>query len=208
MNIFVIKIKDRFFYEYKNKRIKTAWSLVGAKLFTPFCDELEKLEKVFTEKKIKFEKVFIKIVEEEKQQPQRENITFNPIEIPKDGKEREQLIIRFTLPQIMSQSLIEVLLIEGYRATLNKFSISFNGSKGYLSNFEISCEGHQKADNRVFIDTLYNKDRKLKNIIVNVFYSDEFGVRLSTGSDEPKVLSEMKNQIDKKHENIDVELGF
>ena len=208
MNVFAIKIRDRFFYEYKNKRINTAWSLAGAKLFTPFCDELEKLEKVFAERKVKFEKVFIKVVEEEKKENTEDNYDFKPIEIPKDGKEREKVILRFKLPQITSKSLIEILCVHGYRETGNKFSISFNGSKGYLSNVEISCEGFQKADNRIFVESLYNKDRSLKSIMVNVFYSDEFGVRLSTGFDEPKVLSEMAVGIEKKYANVDDELGF
>lgn len=208
MNVFAIKIRDRFFYEYKNKRINTAWSLAGAKLFAPFCDELEKLEKVFAEKKVKFEKVFIKVVEEEKKETTGDNFDFKPIEIPKDGKEREKVILRFKLPQVTSKSLIEILCVHGYRETGNKFFISFNGSKGYLSNFEISCEGYQKAENRIFIENLYNKDRSLKSIMVNVFYSDEFGVRLSTGIDEPKVLSDMAIDIEKKYENVDDELGF
>jgi len=118
------------------------------------------------------------------------------------------LILRFKLPQITSKSLIECLCVHGYRETGNKFSISFNGSKGYLSNFEISCEGYQKADNRIFIENLYNKDRTLKSIGVNVFYSDEYGIRLSTGNDDPRILSVMKNEIEKKFENVDVELGF
>lgn len=198
MNVFAIKIRDKFFYEYKNKRINTAWSLAGAKLFTPFCGELEKLEKFFADKKVKFEKVFIKVVEEEKKETTEYNYDFKPIEIPKDGKEREKVILSFKLPQITSKSLIEILCVHGYRETGNKFSISFNGSKGYLSNFEISCEGYQKADNRIFVENLYNKDRSLKSIMVNVFYSDEFGIRLSTGIDEPKVLSEMAVDIEKK----------
>ena len=208
MNIFAIKIKDRFFYEYKNKRINTAWSLAGAKLFTPFCDELEKLEKVFEERKLKFEKVFIQVVEEAKKQVDEDDFAFKKIETPNDGKKREKLILRFKLPQITSKSFIEILCLHGYRETGNKFSISFNGSKGYLSNFEISCEGYQKADNRIFIEDLYNKDRTLKSIGVNIFYSDEYGIRLSTGHDEPRILSEMKGEIENKFENVDVELGF
>jgi len=31
----VIMVGNRFFYDYKNRRIKTAWCLAGAKLFQP-----------------------------------------------------------------------------------------------------------------------------------------------------------------------------
>ena len=204
MNIFAIKIKDRFFFDYKNKRIKTAWSLAGAKLFTPFSDELVKLEKVFNDKKVKFEKVFIKVVEEEIPKQNDEDVfAFKPIEIPNDGKKREKLIFRFKLPQITSKSFIEVLCVRGYRETGNKFRISFNGSKGYLSNVEISCEGYQKEENRIFIENLYNKDRTLKSIGVNVFYSDENGIRISTGNDEPKILKVCPKEVKKLVSNVD-----
>jgi hypothetical protein len=33
-----------------------------------------------------------------------------------------------------------------------------------------------------------NKDGSFKNIIVNLFYSDENGIRLSTGNDEPRTI--------------------
>ena len=188
MNIFAIKINNRFFYEYKNKRINTAWSLAGAKLFTPLAYEIEKLEKVFTDKKVKFEKVFIQVVEEVKKQVDEDEFEFKKKQTPNDGKKREKEILRFKLPQITNKSVIEFLCVYGYRKTGNKFSISFNGSKGYLSNFEISCEGCQKADNRIFIENLYNKNGTLKSIFVNVFYSDENGIRLSTGNDEPKII--------------------
>lgn len=198
MNIFAIKIKDRFFYEYKNKRINTAWSLAGAKLFTPFTEEVEKLEKLFFDKKVKFEKVFIQVAEEVKKQVDEDEFEFKKIETPNDGKKREKLILRFKLPQITSKSLIEILCVHGYRETGNKFSISFNGSKGYLSNFEISCEGYQKANNRIFIENLYNKDRTLKSIGVNVFYSEENGIRLSTGNDEPQIIVKENEKVVRK----------
>ena len=199
MNIFAIKIKDRFFYEYKNKKINTAWSLAGARLFTPFSDEVEKLEKIFTDKKVKFEKVFIQVVSEVKNQVDEDEFAFKKIETPNDGKKREKLILRFKLPQITSKSLIECLCLIGYRETNNKFSISFNGSKGYLSNVEISCEGYQKSNNRIFIENFYNKDRTLKSIGINVFYSDENGIRLSTGNDEAQIIVKEEKNVVKKN---------
>jgi hypothetical protein len=198
MNVFVIKIRERFFYEYKNNRINTSWCLAGAKLFSPFCSsELEKLEKVLNEKKIKFEKVFIQVVDEPKTEIVKTEDDFEakPFQIPNDGKKREKVILRFTLPRVTSKSLIEILCVRGYRETGNKFSISFNGSKGYLSNFEISCEGRQKAENRIFVENLLNKDGTLKSIMINVFHSDENGVRLSTGNDGPQILEELPEKI-------------
>lgn len=85
-------------------------------------------------------------------------------------------------------SIVDTIVTMGYRKTGNKFSVAFNGSKGYLSNIEISCEGYQKAENRIFVESLRNKDGSLQSIMVNLFYSDKNGVRLSTGNDEPKII--------------------
>ena len=101
---------------------------------------------------------------------------------------KEQLLLKFKLPMIQNLSFVDIIVSMGYRKTGNKFSVVFNGSKGYLSNIEISCEGCQKEENRIFVESLRNKDRSLKSIMVNVFYSDKNGIRLSTGNDEPKVI--------------------
>ncbi len=190
MDAFVIKIKNRCFYEYKNNRINTAWSLAGAKIFSNGFDDLLKLEKILKDKKIKYEKAFIQEVEKKateiKDAPK--DVECNPITIPNDGKKREQVLIRFKLPMIQNLEIVSSIVSLGYRKTGNKFSVSFNGSKGYLSNIEISCEGYQKEENRIFVESLRNKDGSLKSIMVNLFYSDENGVRLSTGNDEPKVI--------------------
>ena len=197
MNVFVIKIRERFFYEYKNNRVNTAWCLAGAKLFRKQSSDFEKIEKVLNKKKIKFEKVFMQVIEEPKEVTVKVEDDFQakPFQIPNDAKKKEKVILRFILPRVTSKSLIEVLCVRGYRETGNKFSISFNGSKGYLSNFEISCEGYQKAENRIFVENLYNKDRTLKSIMINVFHSEENGVRLSTGNDGPRVLEEIPEPI-------------
>lgn len=51
----VIKVGDRFFNDYKNKRIKTAWSLAGAKKFLPNHkrEEFQKAIKKLQEKNYK-----------------------------------------------------------------------------------------------------------------------------------------------------------
>jgi hypothetical protein len=101
---------------------------------------------------------------------------------------KEKLIFKFKLPLINELQLITTICSYGYRKTQNKFSVNFNGSKGYLSNIEITCEGNQKEENRIFVENLMNKDGSFKNIIVNLFYSDENGIRLSTGNDEPRTI--------------------
>lgn len=110
----------------------------------------------------------------------------------------EKLVLKFKLPHIENISLVECLCAVGYRETGNKFSVAFNGSKGYLDNIEISCEGYQKADNRLTLYHLRNKNRSLKSVMVNIFYSDENGIRLSTGNDEPQIIVKEEKQVAKK----------
>ena len=124
---------------------------------------------------------------------------------------KEQLLLKFKLPMIQDLSLVNSIVSIGYRKTGNKFTVAFNGSKGYLSNIEISCEGYQKEENRIFVESLQNKDGSLKSIMVNLFYSDKNGVRLSTGNDEPKVIEkeEKKELVEKSGSNDgDSELPF
>ena len=101
---------------------------------------------------------------------------------------KEQLLLKFKLPMIQDLSMVDAIVSMGYRKTGNKFTVAFNGSKGYLSNIEISCEGYQKEENRIFVESLRNKNGSLKSIMVNLFYSDKNGIRLSTGDDEPKII--------------------
>lgn len=92
----------------------------------------------------------------------------------------EQLIFKFKLPMIQKLSLIEAIVLVGYRKTGNKFFVNFNGSKGYLSNIEISCEGRQKERNNViWVEGLRTKEGLLKSKMVEVFHSEENGVRIS-----------------------------
>jgi hypothetical protein len=52
----VLQVGDRFFNSYKNKRIQTAWSLAGAKLFQdyPHDHKLKEAEKALLSKGYKF----------------------------------------------------------------------------------------------------------------------------------------------------------
>jgi hypothetical protein len=93
---------------------------------------------------------------------------------------KEKLIIKFKLPLLNNLSLINVIVSHGYRQTGNKFTVYFNGSRGYLSNVEISCEGYQKERNNViWVEDLRLKSGKLRSKNVEVFHSDENGIRIS-----------------------------
>ena len=92
----------------------------------------------------------------------------------------ETLIAKFKLPMIENLSLVKAIVSVGYIETGNKFSVEFNGSKGYLSNIEISCEGFQKERNNViWVENLTTKKGFLKSKMVEIYHSEENGVRIS-----------------------------
>jgi len=91
----------------------------------------------------------------------------------------EQLICKFKLPMIEKLSIVNAIVVMGYNATGNKFSVQFNGSKGYLSHVEITAEGTQtKRNNIIWIERLKTTKGQLKSKMVGIFYSDEDGVRI------------------------------
>lgn len=91
----------------------------------------------------------------------------------------EKLIIKFKLPMINNLSLVNVIVSHGYRVTGNKFSVDFNGSKGYLSHVEISCEGFQKERNNIiWIEELRTKNGALRSKMVKIYHSNENGIRV------------------------------
>jgi len=92
---------------------------------------------------------------------------------------KEQLIVKFKLPMIENLSIVRAIVSMGYRSTGNKFSINFNGSKGYLSNIEITCEGTQKEGNNIiWVERLRTKKGTLSSKMVSVFHSEENGIRI------------------------------
>lgn len=92
---------------------------------------------------------------------------------------------------IETLSTVNAIVVMGYNKTGNKFSVSFNGSKGYLSNIEISCEGHQKERNNIiWVEKLRNKKGLLLNKMVSIFLS-QAGVRVDIG-DLPNTTSEIR----------------
>lgn len=92
----------------------------------------------------------------------------------------ETLIIKFKLPQLMQLDTAEYTALLGYKKTGNKFTITFNGSKGYLSNIEIRSEGRQKERNNViWIEKLRTKQGGLRSKMVAIYHDHEHGVRVS-----------------------------
>ena len=103
----------------------------------------------------------------------------------------EKLIISFNLSKIESLSFINHLCDVFYRRTAQKLQISFNGSKGYLSTIEFSCEDIQRFNNRIFI----NENVVPENILVSIFHSRQDGIRISTNLDLPQHLTDKKESI-------------
>jgi hypothetical protein len=92
----------------------------------------------------------------------------------------EKLITTVRLPEFEHLYTVRKIVIEGYRKTGNKFWITFQGSKGYLSNITIECEGFQrKPNNRIFVELLHDKDGGFKNVMVKIYHSPENGVRVA-----------------------------
>jgi len=109
---------------------------------------------------------------------------------------KETEIIKFKLPLIERLSLVNLICNMGYKATGNKFSVAFNGSKGYMSNIEIYCEGKQSEKNIIPVESLVNKNGSLKSVLINIFHSEQKGVRISIGKDEPKDYTPTKSRLD------------
>ncbi len=112
----------------------------------------------------------------------------------------EKLICKFKLPMIEKLSFVNAIVVMGYSATLNKFSVSFNGSKGYLSHIEISAEGYQtKRNNIIWVERLKTKNGSLMSRMVEIFYSDEDGVRVQVqGEKQETQLNKFKTCAEAK----------
>ena len=94
---------------------------------------------------------------------------------------KEKLITRFPLPYIADFAFQQIILKMGYAKTGLKFHMTFNGSKGYLSNITIGCELNQNPElnQRIMIESLENKDGSLmKRKTVEIYHSPENGVRV------------------------------
>lgn len=104
----------------------------------------------------------------------------------------EQLLMKFKLPMIEDLEVVRAIVSLGYRRTENKFSVSFNGSKGYLSNIEITCEGWQKERNNIiWVDRLRTKRGTLMSKMVSIYHSEDSGVRIEVNGNERQPQSKM-----------------
>ncbi|MFV0195190.1 hypothetical protein OBJ93_06865 [Empedobacter falsenii] len=95
---------------------------------------------------------------------------------------KERLIIKTSGIQIMEGDFVRTIVGFFYRLTGNKLSIIFNGSKGYLDNIELSCEGNQKQGTNII--NLYDitlKRNQISKKQINIFHSNEEGIRISYG---------------------------
>lgn len=91
----------------------------------------------------------------------------------------EKLLIKIQLKQILTENFISGIAFWGYKDTGNKFSIQFNGSKGYLSNIVIECEGRQKEGaNVIWAEKYLTKGGTLRNKTVHIYHSEENGIRI------------------------------
>ena len=59
----VLKIDDRFFYKYKNKRVQTAWCLAGAKLFIEDSLDLKGIEEILKLRGKQWERKVVQVIE-------------------------------------------------------------------------------------------------------------------------------------------------
>jgi hypothetical protein len=92
----------------------------------------------------------------------------------------ETLVVKFNLKMFETIDIVNAICMLGYHRTNNKFSVEFNGSKGYMSNIVISCEGNQKERNNIiWIENLRTKGGKFKSKMVEIYHSEENGVRVA-----------------------------
>jgi len=97
-------------------------------------------------------------------------------------------LLKTDLKNIYNHMFMEVLFFEAWVSTGNKFEITFNGSKGYFNHLSINCEGVQRANNILYEKDMFNNSGSIKKKVINVFYSEKNGVRISLGADKPRVV--------------------
>lgn len=86
-------------------------------------------------------------------------------------------IAKINLKNLTDILYIQAICAIGYQKTGNKFSVNFNGSKGYLDNIEIVSEGVQKDnDNIIPIQDYLTQKGTLKSRIIQIWHEDESGV--------------------------------
>lgn len=111
----------------------------------------------------------------------------------------EQLITFFEMHWISSPIVMNSLVRTGYELTGNKFSIGWEGSRGYLDRFVISCEGWQSAKNYLTAKEALTKKLHYRAKIIYVYHSEEYGVRISTSKSKPLTIDELRSLYPDAH---------
>jgi hypothetical protein len=90
-------------------------------------------------------------------------------------------LVKLDFAQLGDIAAVQCFLAMAYNKTGHKFSLSWHGSKGYLSHMEIAAEGYQTADtNRIFCDKLFTRARTWRKKQLIVSYCRQTGVHLET----------------------------
>lgn len=122
----------------------------------------------------------------------------------------ETKIISFKLPMLNDLETVNIICAAGYQKTGNKFTVRFNGSKGYLSNVVVSAEGTQEPyQNILWIEKLKTKKGNLRSTIVHIYYSEKKGVRIYNSIQDQKELAVEKITWRKRvHHGLNDDLPF
>lgn len=98
---------------------------------------------------------------------------------------KEKMLIKITFEDLFDFRMVSHILRSCYNATGNKFEINFIGSKGYFSHVSISCEGVQKYENRIAIDsTTVTKLYYPKKTSIELWHSEKDGLRVNIPSNK------------------------
>lgn len=89
----------------------------------------------------------------------------------------EKIILSFQLGALHNMDNINNILKDCYKKTGQKFSINFNGSKGYLDNIEITSEGDNLSENSIEYALLVQTPN-YNTIGIHIYYSRDKGVRV------------------------------
>jgi hypothetical protein len=89
----------------------------------------------------------------------------------------EKRILSFQLGALHNMENINNILGDCYRETGQKFSINFNGSKGYLDHIEITSEGDNLSHNKIEYAMLVQTPN-YNTIGITIYHSKEKGVRI------------------------------
>ena len=130
--------------------------------------------------------------------------------------EKEKKIITLKPDEISNIGVIDKIVSLGYQKTGNKFWVSFFGSKCYLSNITVQCEGEQHAINKVFINDIFDgifdgEHTPKPKTFVYIFHSELRGVRVSVTDSKPLSYEDdgseerqrVSDKADKEYDDLD-----